>query len=345
MTMAVENQWMEQLSLVLVGFRCLYLHTSRARELKALLDSVLPLFADPATDLPLAGREAHWSTFTDGRVRAALHLGDFAGAERLQRLCLQWDHDRTAPILEKLEHKKQLQDEDVHEVNRLALSYQLLADILRDQGKSECVEMYRESIRLQRDREQKGFALFHLGNAYVSIPDVLDLDAAERCCKEALGLVVAAYTYAACLGLMGRIEYERFLTDRRQGKPGKDLIDLLKKAEKYFLGALQRLPADALADLGASHNMLGIIYGEITGLQEQAKAQYQDAIRYYEQARMTAEARSVRYNMARLLVENNKLNDAYEFAKAGLRDAARAEDQNLFLELIQDIQQKMLLGG
>ena len=58
-----------------------------------------------------------------------------------------------------------------------------LGHILREQGKSGCVDSYLEAMSLYQrigDRQAEGVVAFNLGHAYKDIPGVRDLDQAER---------------------------------------------------------------------------------------------------------------------------------------------------------------------
>ena len=74
----------------------LYDHTGRRAEWAALVKEIVPDFVDPATDGPLPGREEQWSLVTEYRVRLAEEARQWAEAERLQRVRVDWDRRRAA---------------------------------------------------------------------------------------------------------------------------------------------------------------------------------------------------------------------------------------------------------
>ena len=73
------------------GLRLLYQHRGRRVEWKSLVDEIVPDFVDPATDGPRPGRESAWSLVTQYRVHLAREAREWANAERLQRVCVEWD--------------------------------------------------------------------------------------------------------------------------------------------------------------------------------------------------------------------------------------------------------------
>ena len=76
------------------GLRVLYDHTGRRAEWARLVAEIVPEFVDPQTDGPLPGREEHWSLVTEYRVRLAREMRNWPEAERLQRVCVDWDRRR-----------------------------------------------------------------------------------------------------------------------------------------------------------------------------------------------------------------------------------------------------------
>ena len=72
------------------GLRVLYEHRGRRAEWKRLVDEIVPDFVDPATDGPLPVAKTGWILVTEYRVRLAREMRDWAEAERLQRVRVDW---------------------------------------------------------------------------------------------------------------------------------------------------------------------------------------------------------------------------------------------------------------
>ncbi len=77
------------------GLQTLYAHTGRRAEWKRLVEEIVPDFVG-ADDMPIPGREEQWSLVTQYRVLLAKESRDWAGAERLQRVCVEWDRRNAA---------------------------------------------------------------------------------------------------------------------------------------------------------------------------------------------------------------------------------------------------------
>src|SRR5208283_1953881 len=83
------------------GLSSLYDQTGRRAEWKGLVEEIVPDFVDPASDGPRPGREEDWSLVTEYRVRLARELRDWARAERLQRLRVDWDRRRAEEVVNR----------------------------------------------------------------------------------------------------------------------------------------------------------------------------------------------------------------------------------------------------
>jgi hypothetical protein len=102
------------------GLRVLYDHTGRRGEWARLVEEILPDFVDPASDGPRPGREADWSLVTEYRVRLAQEARQWAAAERLQRLRVDWDRQRAAAALAR--PAAELGGGERHAIRTLAVS-------------------------------------------------------------------------------------------------------------------------------------------------------------------------------------------------------------------------------
>ena len=128
------------------GLCIIYTHTGRWAEWARLVEEIVPDFVDLETDGPLPGRKGKWSLITEYRVLLAREVRDLAKAERLQRLCLDWDRKHATSSLAT--PPEMLGDDQRHFIQTLASSLEGLGDIQRELKQAECVELYEESLTL-----------------------------------------------------------------------------------------------------------------------------------------------------------------------------------------------------
>ena len=144
--LARAHGWWHSVISAMQGLRLLYDHTGRRAEWKRLVEEIVPDFVDPATDGPLPGREEQWSLATDYRVRLAREDRQWAEAERLQSVCVDWDRRRVAPALAR--PVGELESGEKNVIRMLAVSLHELGEIRREQGKADCVQAFEEALDL-----------------------------------------------------------------------------------------------------------------------------------------------------------------------------------------------------
>ncbi|MFP5286467.1 MAG: CHAT domain-containing protein [Thermoanaerobaculia bacterium] len=97
--LARAHGWWHGVLSAMQGLGRLYHHTGRRAEWKRLVEEIVPDFVDPESDGPLPGREEDWSLVTEYRVGLAREERQWAEAERLQTVHVDWDRERAAPAL------------------------------------------------------------------------------------------------------------------------------------------------------------------------------------------------------------------------------------------------------
>ncbi len=126
------------------GLRQLYDHTGRRAEWKRLVEEIVPDFVG-ADDLPLSGREEQWSIVTQHRVMLAQESRNWAEAERLQRVRVEWNRSRSASLLAR--PAESLSAGEKNTLRTLAVSLNSTwTNIQREMGKPDCVKAYQEAI-------------------------------------------------------------------------------------------------------------------------------------------------------------------------------------------------------
>ncbi len=209
------------------GLDQLYDHTGRPAEWARLVEGIVPDFVDPTTDGPLPGREDEWSLVTEYRVRLARKARDLAEAERLQRICVEWDRRRAAEALEA--PAGVLDDAQRNAVRTLTASLHDLGQVQHELRRPQCLDSYQEALDLGErigDRAMAAVCASSLGNAYALIPSLRDLAEAERWYQRALDLREAhdRLGRARSHGQLGGVAYGRFAEAREAGRPESELL-------------------------------------------------------------------------------------------------------------------------
>ncbi len=82
--LALAHGWLRPVMQTMQGLRALYDRTGRRAEWRALVDEIVPIFVDAATELPRPGvAEEDWSIVTEYRVRLARGCPPLAGGRTL----------------------------------------------------------------------------------------------------------------------------------------------------------------------------------------------------------------------------------------------------------------------
>ncbi|HTS97723.1 MAG TPA: CHAT domain-containing protein [Streptosporangiaceae bacterium] len=342
-----QAQLWDDVTSCLQGLRLLYEVTGRDAEWARLVRDVTPDFIDLATDGPLPGRENDWNIVTGYRVRLAREGRDWPTAERLQLAVVTWDRDQAAAALTM--PPSELDTVQRTRIRNLAVDLEQLGHILRRQNDPGCLPHYLEGLSLAQraqDRPEECRLANALGNAYMEVRSLRNLDEAERWHQRSLGLEPAENRIGRGQSFvsLGNVAYQRFMDglDAQQAEPV--LLEHLNAALRDYEQALTLLPADDLTDLGATHGQLGLIYSQAGDIR-QALYHLQQSIKCQEAHGGTYHAGMSRYNIALLLADAERPGDALLYARAALHDfervgsgAARdaADARDLIARLNQD---------
>jgi tetratricopeptide (TPR) repeat protein len=318
--LAQQHGWHAAITSTMQGLQMLYSHTGRRAEWRRLVEEIVPLFVDPASDGPLPGREEDWSLVTYYRVRLLREERQWAAAARLQGLRTDYNRQQAAPLLAL--PPEQLDSGQRHTLRSLAASLHELGEIQREQGDAACVASYQESYELSlRIGEQAGAAIcaFNLGHAYKDVPALRDLAQAEQWYQHALDGWPEGdqLNRGKTQGSLGLVAYERFKEARQAGQPEAVLLEHLNAALHAYQQALDMMPPDAVNERATTHNQLGLIYND-AGQTEQAVAHYREAIRYADASQNLYAAAKYRENIAIAYEDTGCFEDALLFARAAL---------------------------
>jgi TPR repeat protein len=314
--------WWHRIISTMQGLHWLYDHTGRMREWARLVNEIVPDFVDPETDGPLPGREEQWSLVTEYRVRIVRDARQWTEADRLQRTRVDWNRKCAATALTT--PPETLDNTQRNDIQTLAASLHELGQIQRELGKYECVDLYEEAIELAErigDKPGEAICAYNLGNAYLIISTIRNLEQAEQWYQRSLELLDEhdKLGQAHCLGQLGYVAWERFEEARTAKKPEKELKSHINDALQYYNKVLEMLPLNAVNDLAVAHNQQGLIY-RYAGDLDRALSHYRDSIRYREVAGNLHGAAGTRHNVAIALFKSGRLADALDYANAALRN-------------------------
>jgi tetratricopeptide (TPR) repeat protein len=320
--LALTHDWPDLVIGSLQGLQALYQHTGRAIEWRRLVDELVPVFTDPATNRPQPGLEDAWSILTTYRIRIAQDTRDWDTAQQLQDAVIAWDREQAAGALAA--PADQLDERQLQQIQYLVVDLNDLGELLREQGDPGCIQPYQEAIQLAQrinDRRFEAAVAVNLGHAYKNIPALRNLDQAQHWYQHSLRLLGDQNTAyrAVVVGQFGNIAYERFVEARKAGAPAEQLLRHLDDAAAAHHQKLDLLPADEISEHAVAHNELGNIYAE-AGYTDRALDHYRKAIRYREQQDNRYRAGTVRLNAAIALDSAHRREDALLYAQAALND-------------------------
>jgi tetratricopeptide (TPR) repeat protein len=259
---------------------------------------------------------------------------DSTKAATLQKKLVEL-HRREAAAALALPVGARLDAKERHQLRDLGVSMFMLGRILAQEGDPECLEPCRESLDIDRrlgDSAAQANSEFNLGDAYIIVPAIRDLDEAEAAYRRSLDLRDAADDLgrSMCLTEIGNVHFKRFVAARERNEPIATLIGQAEAAQEHYLEGLRLCPKDALAVLARTHNCLGALYGNVRQL-DSAREHFERAIQYMEKAGSQRGAGHMRFNIALLYFQTAQDADqspqqranllrAEAYAVAALRD-------------------------
>jgi tetratricopeptide (TPR) repeat protein len=319
--LAGEQQWWEPTAGIAGGLGALYESDGRLGEWEEMVDGLCGLCTDGQGEQAKAGRERLWRTITEQGVKISRQRERLPRAERLQRLCVEWDRRQAEPALDAAHNEPDAAR--AGKVRTLAESLFHLSEILREEG-TPAVKVEEEAIELRErlgERQQASMWAFELGAIYTETPAVRNLAQAERWLKRSLELIHDddPAGKAECLAALGRVAWERFNEARKGNAPEPELRRHLTTARQYYQLALEH---DKPGDWGklASHNQqLGHVSYSLGDI-DRALPHYRESIRCDELQGNVFGAAQTRFNLAIALRDVDRLGEARKFARAAQRD-------------------------
>lgn len=304
----------------LQGLHTLYGRTGRDGEWTRLITAVTPDVTDPATGRPLPGREDQWSTITGYRVVIAQQARDWPAATALQTARAAWWRDQAATALAA--PADSLTPLQRNQIRNLGVCITELGNILRSQNDPGCLSFYEEALRLDQqigDQRAEASDAHTLGNAYLSVPALKDLDQAERWYRRSLALHPDSDRLGtiASLGQLGAVALQRLGAAVEADEAEPVLLKHLQAARHDTQQALDLLPANDHENRGTLENQLGITYA-LAGDTSQALHHYQRSLQHKEHRGDIYAAGETLLNIAIMLDLSGRVNDALRYARAAL---------------------------
>jgi hypothetical protein len=319
-----EGLWTEEIG-CLQGLRVLYAHKGRDSEWGRLVADASPDFTDPVSGGPLPDRDDEWILISGYQVRLAWRTRDWETATTLQNARIAWYRDLAAEALAApadsltLAQRKQIRE--------LGASLSELGNILLGQEDRGCLPYFEQALELFKragDRAAEAQAAGTIGNAYMRVPELQDLDQAEQWFRRSLSLRDDddQLGRARNLGSLGAVALRRF-DDALAAHEASVLLEHLNTALNAYQQALDLTPADDHETRGILENQLGMIYSH-TGETQQVLRHYQQSIRHEEARGNPFGAGLTRSNIARYLAGIGRTEDALHYARAALHNYQQA---------------------
>lgn len=317
---ARRQGWWNVVTSVMQGLRTSFEYQGRLAEWARLVAEITPDYcADD--DSPLPGQEEGYSLVLEYRVGLATDYDrDLPRAAALEEKRVASSRQRAATAL-ALPADAPLDSVQRNRIRTLGVSVQSLGNILREQANADCVPCFEQSIthaRRIQDIATEAVAHYNLGRAFIEIPALRNLDAAEAAYQASLALRDPgdALGRSNCLQQIGMVHHERFKESRRRGEPADVVLKHAQAAEKHYRQALDLCPPSALTHLGPIHNGIGALCAE-AGQVEPARVHYEKAAQSFERTGDRYRAGQTRFNIALM------------FAQAANREPLASRQQNL----------------
>jgi len=331
----------------LQGLRVLYARTGRDGEWARLVAAVTPDFTEPSTGGPLPGREDQWTIITSYRVWLARQARDWPTAATLQNTLIASLRDQAASALAA--PAASLTPDQRNKIRNLATALNEHGVILRQQDDPGCLPLLQEALTLDQrigDRRGEAERARGLGDAYLLVPGLRDLDQAEKWLQHSLSLrpETDQIGRASCHNRLGSLALRQFDDARATSEAEQVLLEYINAALRHYQQALDLLAVGDHQNRAIAEDQLGNIYYK-AGDTGQALRHYQQSLQHNEASGDIHAAGQARYNIALLLAEVGRISDALHYARASLDNFQRtgpgaASDVDDARQLIAGLEQR-----
>jgi hypothetical protein len=340
---ARENLWFKPLIATTQGLSVVYEHMGRVTEFKQVVDDILPLFVDPTSDRPLSGDgEKYWYLVNDYRVYLAKQQHDFALAEHLHRIRLEWTQQKAEGVLAL--SLKRFDHDQKHAIRSFTNALLELGNQQMHNSDSDCFATYRRAMNLAQrlqDSSLKAVIAYNWGVAFMEVSEQRDLDKAKFWLERSLQLrsSVDVIGTARCFRMMGKVymemaseylqkvikKYGRIDPDNLKSAQQRKFNTLLSTAERNLVRALETFPSSAVSEVAKTYAFLCELHAEYSDIHK-ALTYGSQGIARFESIGDIYHASTIRYDLAKWLYADGGYRGdatmfqiALEYANAALQ--------------------------
>jgi tetratricopeptide (TPR) repeat protein len=302
---------------------------TEASEWKRLVYELVPYFFIPGSDDPILERRNQWMFMMEFRIEIAGREGDMDEARRLQEISLRYSR-------ECVQSKATLPDDDKKVIIKNLANDLVIGAQLHQRTPEKTIEYLKEALKLYETIDDP-IGRMGVGRCAEGLADTFlrmdNFDEAEWWCNYGLHRLrtgdggTAGFLFA----LLGRIHYEhfQFVATMTWGKDVKnttpDARSYLPKARKALESALVLVPGFRLEVRARVRTLLA---NTLTHLfkYEEAFAHFLQAINDYEELNAIESAMNARLELAVMLVNADRFEDAKQYAQAAYNYARQNVD-------------------
>lgn len=195
------------------------------------------------------------------------------------------------------------------------------------QGDPGCLPPLQEALALLQQADDglaEAAVAGNMGNAYLRVPALKDLNQAEHWWQHSLELRPDSDRLgrARCLGSLGTIALDRFDDAQAAGQPEQVLLEQLNAALRRYQQSLDLTQADDHETRAITENQLGLIFRRVGNVRQ--------ALRHYQRSRQHKEARGdiygagqTRHNIVLSPSRDGRADDALHYARAAWTTSSR----------------------
>jgi tetratricopeptide (TPR) repeat protein len=299
---------------------------TEALEWKTLVQELVPYFFISGSDDPISERREQWMFMMEFRIEIAGKEEDMDEARRLQEITLRYSR----------EHAKSGPDDDDKQVWIKNLANDLVVGAQVQATPEKTIEYLKEALKLYETIDgpigRMGLARCAEGLADTFLR-IDNFDEAEQWCNYGLRRLgpedggSAGFLFA----VLGRIHYEhfQFVASLTWGKDventGPDPRSYLPKARKALESALILIPEFRLEVRARTRTLLANTFTHLFQY-EAAFKQFLQAISDYEELNEIESAMDTRLELAVMLVNADRFEDAKQYAQAAYNYARQNAD-------------------